>query len=84
VRLIPRPAPLGPATWDTMETVTRTAFGQRRKMLRSSLRGIAGPGDGDTLLAATGIAPNKRAEEVDVAGFCALARAYGEISDTDR
>jgi 16S rRNA (adenine1518-N6/adenine1519-N6)-dimethyltransferase len=80
VRLIPRPAPLAPAAWETMETTTRAAFGQRRKMLRSSLRGIAGPGDGPTLLAKSGIAANLRAEEVDVAGFCALARAYGEIS----
>lgn len=81
VRLTARPKPLAPATWDAMETTTRTAFGQRRKMLRSSLRSIASLGDGSNLLEKSGIAANMRAEEVDVAGFCALARAYGEISE---
>jgi 16S rRNA (adenine1518-N6/adenine1519-N6)-dimethyltransferase len=80
LRFIPRPAPLAPAAWELMEATTRAAFGQRRKMLRSSLRAIAGPGDGSAMLAKSGIAPDMRAEEVDVAGFCALARAYGEIS----
>ncbi len=84
VRLIPRPMPLAPADWEAMETTARAAFGQRRKMLRSSLRGIAGPGGVSTLLAASGIAPDMRAEEVDVTGFCTLARAYAEISDADR
>ncbi len=72
VRLDPRPQPLAPARFATMERVTAAAFGQRRKMLRSSLRAL---GDSDALLAATGIAPSARAEELPVEDFCALARA---------
>jgi 16S rRNA (adenine1518-N6/adenine1519-N6)-dimethyltransferase len=84
VRFIPRPTPLAPAAWENMENIARAAFGQRRKMLRSSLRVVAGPDNGATLLAASGIAANIRAEEVDVAGFCALARAYGKIMESNR
>lgn len=84
VRMLPRPKPLAPATWDHMELITRAAFGQRRKMLRSSLRGIAGPNTGTALLTASGIAANIRAEDVDVAGFCALARALGNLSEGPR
>jgi 16S rRNA (adenine1518-N6/adenine1519-N6)-dimethyltransferase len=72
VRLVPRPAPLAPARMETLERVTAAAFGQRRKMLRSSLKTL---GDADALLAATGITPTLRAEDVPVEGFCALARA---------
>ena len=77
VRLVPRPAPLSPARWKDMETVTRAAFGQRRKMLRSSLRQIAGPDGEVALLERAGIDPRSRAEELDVAQFCALARVFG-------
>ena len=52
-----------------LETVTRHAFGQRRKMLRSSLR----PLGGEALCARAGIEPEARAETVDVAGFLRLA-----------
>ena len=52
--------------------VTQLAFGQRRKMLRQSLKPIGG---GD-LLDALGIDPTRRPETVSVAEFCALARAY--------
>lgn len=72
VKLEPRAEPLAPCRMETLERVTAAAFGQRRKMLRSSLKSL---GDADALLAATGIEPTRRAEEVDVAGFCALARA---------
>jgi 16S rRNA (adenine1518-N6/adenine1519-N6)-dimethyltransferase len=54
-----------------LETVTRHAFGQRRKMLRSSLKPIGG----EALLAAAEVDPNARAEVVDVAGFLRLATA---------
>jgi 16S rRNA (adenine1518-N6/adenine1519-N6)-dimethyltransferase len=59
-----------------LERVTAAAFGQRRKMLRSSLKtlGVAV----EPLLAAAGIAPTARAEELSVAEFCALARAFDE------
>ncbi|MGE5503531.1 MAG: 16S rRNA (adenine(1518)-N(6)/adenine(1519)-N(6))-dimethyltransferase RsmA [Actinomycetota bacterium] len=72
VRLEPRPQPLAPARFETLERVTAAAFGQRRKMLRSSLKPL---GDAEALLASTGLPPTARAEEIDVAGFCALARA---------
>jgi dimethyladenosine transferase len=71
VKLIPRSEPLAPARFETMEKVTAAAFGQRRKMLRSSLRSL---GDSEALLAAAGIEPTARAEELPVPAFCALAR----------
>ena len=71
VRLDPRPAPAAPAAFDVLERVTAAAFGQRRKMLRSSLKSL---GDADALLAASGIPPTARAEELPVESFCALAR----------
>lgn len=72
VKLVPRPQPLAPARFETLEKVTAAAFGQRRKMLRSSLKSL---GDAEALIAATGIAPTARAEELSVEDFCALARA---------
>ena len=72
-RLIPRAEPLAPADMATLEAVTRAAFGQRRKMLRSALRSLGR--DPLPLLEAAGIDPTARAEELDVAAFCALARA---------
>ncbi|MEI6987103.1 MAG: 16S rRNA (adenine(1518)-N(6)/adenine(1519)-N(6))-dimethyltransferase RsmA [Rhodospirillaceae bacterium] len=81
VRLTPRANP-EPALWPTFERVTAAAFGQRRKMLRASLRSLGCAG---ALLEATGIEPTARAEEIDVAGFAALARALAMIeSVTDR
>jgi 16S rRNA (adenine1518-N6/adenine1519-N6)-dimethyltransferase len=76
VSLVPRPAPLAVAAKAALERVTAAAFGQRRKMLRSSLKtlGVAV----EPLLAAAGIAPTARAEELSVAEFCALARAFDE------
>ncbi len=72
VRFAPRPIPLAPADKATLERVTAAAFGQRRKMLRSSLKSLGVPVE--ALLAGTGIAPTARAEELSVTAFCALAR----------
>jgi len=72
VRLVPRPAPL-PCARATLERVTAAAFGQRRKMLRQSLRSLGG--DPLPILAAAGIDPAARAEEIPVEGFVALANA---------
>ncbi|AKM07825.1 16S rRNA (adenine(1518)-N(6)/adenine(1519)-N(6))-dimethyltransferase RsmA [Pelagerythrobacter marensis] len=58
----------------TLERVTEAAFGQRRKMLRQSLKGLPGALDA---LAATGIDSQRRAETLDVADFVAVARALG-------
>jgi len=71
VQLTPRANP-EPADWKTLERVTAAAFGQRRKMLRQSLKSL---GNAEALLEETGISPTARAEEIDVAGFAALARA---------
>jgi 16S rRNA (adenine1518-N6/adenine1519-N6)-dimethyltransferase len=73
VSLLPRALPLAPAEKAALERVTAAAFGQRRKMLRSSLKTLGAPVE--PLLAAAGIAPTARAEELSVAEFCALARA---------
>jgi len=73
VRLDARPAPLAAASQPDLEDVTRAAFGQRRKMLRSALRALGG--DTGALLDAAGVAPDVRAETLDIAQFCALARA---------
>jgi 16S rRNA (adenine1518-N6/adenine1519-N6)-dimethyltransferase len=72
VSLVPRDAPLAPAEKATLERVTAAAFGQRRKMLRSSLKSLGVPVE--PLLAAAEVAPTARAEELSVAEFCALAR----------
>ena len=72
VRLDPYAAPLAPARMETLERVTAAAFGQRRKMLRASLKQL---GDAGALLAVAGIDGTRRAEELTVEEFCALARA---------
>ena len=72
VELLPRPAPLFPADPLLLERVTEAAFGQRRKMLRSSLKRLIA--DPTPVLVAAGIAPTARAEELPIEAFCRLAR----------
>lgn len=72
VQLTPRAAPL-PCHPAVLEKATAAAFGQRRKMLRQSLKSLGH--DPAILLAAAGIDGTRRAEEIDVAGFVALANA---------
>ena len=74
VSLIPRPVPLAPAKLEHLERVTAAGFGQRRKMLRTSLKTLQV--DTDRLLEAAGVNPEARAEEIDVRDFCGLARSY--------
>jgi 16S rRNA (adenine1518-N6/adenine1519-N6)-dimethyltransferase len=59
---------------DALERVTAAAFGQRRKMLRAALRSLTP--DAEALLRTAGLAPTARAEEIDQAGFRALAEAW--------
>jgi 16S rRNA (adenine1518-N6/adenine1519-N6)-dimethyltransferase len=73
VRLVPRPLPL-PCDAAALQRVTEAAFGQRRKMLRQSLKTLGV--DAAALLAGAGIDPTARAEEIDVAGFVTLARIF--------
>jgi len=72
--LVPRPEPLAPAKAEVLQAVVAAAFGQRRKMLRSSLKQISA--DPVRLLAVAGLEPTLRAENLSVEQFCALARAY--------
>jgi 16S rRNA (adenine1518-N6/adenine1519-N6)-dimethyltransferase len=76
VRLVPRASPL-PCSRTTLERVTAAAFGQRRKMLRQSLRLLGA--DPQSILAAAGIDPAARAEEISVQGFVALANAVDAL-----
>ena len=75
VKLIPHAQPVAPARFETMERVTGAAFGQRRKMLRSSLKTL---GNAEALIEAAGIPATARAEELPVEAFCALARAVDD------
>jgi 16S rRNA (adenine1518-N6/adenine1519-N6)-dimethyltransferase len=68
VHLVPRDAPL-PADVRRLERVTEAAFGQRRKMLRQSLKSIGG----EKLLEAAGIDGTRRAETLSVEEFVRLA-----------
>jgi 16S rRNA (adenine1518-N6/adenine1519-N6)-dimethyltransferase len=82
VMLVPRAAPPAPAAKPALERVTAAAFGQRRKMLRSSLKPLGVPID--ELLATTGIPPTARAEELSVVEFCALARVLDDLDPNTR
>jgi 16S rRNA (adenine1518-N6/adenine1519-N6)-dimethyltransferase len=69
-------APRYPADARTLSRVVALAFGQRRKMLRASLRAL-GP-QAEDLIRAAGIDPTTRAEQVPLEGFCRLARAVAD------
>jgi len=73
VRLTPRPVPL-PCQSIALQRVTEAAFGQRRKMLRQSLKTLGV--DAGALLSEAGIEPTARAEEIPVEGFVALANIF--------
>lgn len=72
VHLTALPEPRFPADAAVLSRVTAMAFNQRRKMLRSSLKGLAP--DLEDKLRAAGIEPTARAEEISLEKFCALAR----------
>lgn len=78
VQIIPLPAPRYACTQPALEDITRIAFGQRRKMLRASLKKIGG----EALLEAAGIDPQARPQDIDIASFCRLAmlHASGEFN----
>ena len=77
VQLIPRPAPLE-CNADVLQRVTEAAFGQRRKMLRQSLKSLGM--DAAALLMDAGIEPTARAEDIPVEGFVRLTRAVSARS----
>ncbi|QJP13303.1 16S rRNA (adenine(1518)-N(6)/adenine(1519)-N(6))-dimethyltransferase RsmA [Starkeya sp. ORNL1] len=73
VHIVPRPAPL-PCERRALERITEAAFGQRRKMLRQSLKSLGV--EAGALLEAASVEPTARAEEIPVEGFVALANAW--------
>ena len=72
VRLTPRPDRPSPARLDALQKITAAAFGQRRKMLRASLKALGG----EPLIEAAGLNPQARAETIDVEAFLRLADAW--------
>ncbi|THD65308.1 16S rRNA (adenine(1518)-N(6)/adenine(1519)-N(6))-dimethyltransferase RsmA [Phenylobacterium sp.] len=72
VRLTPLADRPSPERLDALQKLTAAAFGQRRKMLRASLKSLGG----EALIGAAGLDPQARAETVDVAGFLRLADAW--------
>jgi 16S rRNA (adenine1518-N6/adenine1519-N6)-dimethyltransferase len=79
VRLVPRAAP-EPCDRKVLEQVAAAAFGQRRKMLRQSLRSLGA--DPARLAAAAQVDPTRRAETIPVSGFVAMARELTDIRTT--
>jgi len=77
LRIEPLPSPRCEAELADLEAVTAAAFGQRRKMLRGSLKTLVG--DTETLLTRAGVAGTSRAEELELSQFCSLARTYEEM-----
>ena len=78
VRIEPKPAPEG-VDGTVLSRLTAAAFGQRRKMLRQSLRPLPGALDA---LSSLGIAPERRPETLGVDEFVAVARLLG-VRDQD-
>ena len=76
VRLVPRQVP-EPCDRRSLEQVTAAAFGQRRKMLRQSLKSLSV--DPARLAAAAHVDPTRRAETIPVSGFVAMARELADI-----
>lgn len=74
VSLVPRAEPVAPARREHLEKILASAFGQRRKMLRTSLKTTGARAE--EMLETAGVNPSSRAEEISVTEFCALARAY--------
>lgn len=77
VRLTPRAQPLAPCAAEDLGRVCEATFGQRRKMIRQSLRSL-GLRTGE-LIERAGIKETARAEELSVEAFCCLARCYREM-----
>jgi 16S rRNA (adenine1518-N6/adenine1519-N6)-dimethyltransferase len=78
VRLVPRSLPEA-CSRRALEQVAAAAFGQRRKMLRQSLKSLAV--DPARLAAAAHVDPTRRAETIPVSGFVAMARELTDIRD---
>jgi 16S rRNA (adenine1518-N6/adenine1519-N6)-dimethyltransferase len=77
VQLVPRPVCDPPCKLQLLERVTAAGFGQRRKMLRSSLKSVFE--NPESVLESLGINPTKRAEELSVSDFARLAMALEKV-----
>jgi 16S rRNA (adenine1518-N6/adenine1519-N6)-dimethyltransferase len=77
VQLIPYPQPAYPADPRDLEAVAEAGFGQRRKMLRQSLKTL--PVEVNALLDRANVRDTARAEELSIEEFCQLARAFAEL-----
>jgi 16S rRNA (adenine1518-N6/adenine1519-N6)-dimethyltransferase len=77
VHLVPRADRPDRTLLKALERVTAAAFGQRRKMLRSSLKQLGGA----HLCEVAGISPEDRAEVIDLDGFLRLARASSGLAE---
>jgi 16S rRNA (adenine1518-N6/adenine1519-N6)-dimethyltransferase len=77
VRLEPRAEPPAACALADLERVTATAFGQRRKMLRQSLKVLGG----ESLIARAGLDPTARPQDLSIADFAALARALDQAGN---
>ncbi|MFN7114064.1 MAG: 16S rRNA (adenine(1518)-N(6)/adenine(1519)-N(6))-dimethyltransferase RsmA [Alphaproteobacteria bacterium] len=77
VHIVPKTDRADAVPLKTMERLTAAAFGQRRKMLRQSLKSLGVDETG--LLESAGIAGTARAEEIDIAGFVRMAEALEKI-----
>ena len=80
VRLEPLAEPVAPARLVDLERVTQAAFGQRRKMLRQSLKALRP--DTEAWIASAGLDPTARAENLSVSDFAALARTLTRAGTT--
>jgi 16S rRNA (adenine1518-N6/adenine1519-N6)-dimethyltransferase len=79
VQLTLREQPLAPAEGKTLARIVAAAFGQRRKMLRASLRKVCA--EPEAILKLADIDGTRRAEELTIEEFCALSRAYQGVSE---
>jgi 16S rRNA (adenine1518-N6/adenine1519-N6)-dimethyltransferase len=79
LRIEPLAEPRAPARLEDLERVTAAAFGQRRKMLRQSLKQLAP--DAEARIRAADVDPESRPQDLDINQFAALARAFSGISD---
>ncbi|QFT32704.1 Ribosomal RNA small subunit methyltransferase A [Labrenzia sp. THAF82] len=77
VHLTPNNKPL-PCDLKSLERVTAAAFGQRRKMLRASLKSLAP--NTESLIEDAGLRPTARAEEIDIEGFVALSNVFRDAA----
>jgi 16S rRNA (adenine1518-N6/adenine1519-N6)-dimethyltransferase len=80
LRIEPLAEPVAPCALADLEKVTASAFGNRRKMLRQSLKTLVP--EAEALALAAGLDPTMRAEALSVADFAALARTFRHVQDS--